>query len=295
MSGELRFDGEVVIVTGAGGGLGKQYALDLAGRGAHVVVNDVAVGESTAQDTVDEIVGLGGSAVAHGGDVRNPATAEELVVLALHSGGRLDVVINNAAVPPSGPFVDTPVDEFDRVVDISLGASIRLARAAWPSLVACGGGRIVNVTSASVFGIASSSPYIVAKAGAWGLTKALAYDGREAGIRVNAVMPVAYTRMTAMLEDEAMLDVVKTMLPTAKATPMVTVLAHRDVPWSGEIFHSGGGLVAPAGWGFGPGVVDHEPTAEKLFAQADKLTASSHLTRFNDVNDVIAHLFQQVS
>jgi hypothetical protein len=285
----------VAIVTGGGGGLGRQYALDLAARGAHVVVNDIAVDEATAKDTAEEIAGFGGHAVAHTGDVANPATAEELVALALESGGRLDILVNNAGIPPTARFADTPADEFDRVVEVSLGATIRLARAAWPRLAEGGGGRIVNTTSASVFGIESSAPYIVAKAGAWGLTKALAHDGLAAGIKVNAVMPMAYTRMTAMIEDEAMLAFVKQTLPTTKAAPLVTALAHRNVPWSGEIFHSGGGLVAPAGWGFGPGIVDHEPTPEKILAQAVDLVPASRVTPFKDVNDVIAHIFQQVS
>jgi hypothetical protein len=294
MTGDVRFDGEVAIVTGAGGGLGRQYALDLAGRGALVVVNDIAVDESTASDTVAEIVGLGGQAVAHTGDVTDPAAADELVALALEAGGRLDVLVNNAGIPPSSLFGDTAAADFDRVVDVSLGAAIRLARAAWPALAARAG-RIVNTTSCSIFGIASSAPYIVAKAGAWGLTKALAYDGRDAGIKVNAVMPMAYTRMTAMLDDEAMLDFVKQALPTAKAAPLVTALAHRDVPWSGEVFHSGGGLVAPAAWGFGPGLVDHEPTPEKILARSGELAPTSGVTPFHDLNDVIAHIFQQVS
>lgn len=295
MSTGLRFDGEVAIVTGAGGGLGKQYAVDLASRGAVVVVNDVAArGDASAASTVAEITGAGGHAVSRAGDVADPATADDLVATALAEGGRLDVVINNAGAPPTGPFPETPATDFDRIVDISLGASIRLARAAWPRL-AERGGRIVNVTSHSVFGIASSSPYIVAKAGTWGLTKALAYDGRDAGIKVNAVMPMAYTRMTAQIEDEDLLAFVKKHLPISKVSPLVIALAHRDVAQSGEIFHAGGGLVAPVGWGFGAGIVDHEPTAEHLLATMPGLAPGADITAFTDVNDSVAHIFSLIS
>lgn len=184
-----RFDGEVVVVTGAGNGLGRAYSLLLASEGARVVVNDVA----GAAAVVAEIEAAGGEALADHSDVRSGTS----VAVALDAFGRLDAVVNNAGIGGGGSFTDIAPDDFQQMLDVHLGGTLAVCRAAWPVLRDGAGGRIVNTTSASVFGIVGTSAYVTAKAAIFGLTRALAAEGRRLGIRVNAVMPTAFSQMTA--------------------------------------------------------------------------------------------------
>ena len=204
---ELRFDGKAAIVTGGGRGLGRAYARLLGARGCQVLVNDPGVttrgtpeSAGAAEQVAEEIRAGGGLAVADRNSVVD--RADVVVEHALDEFGRLDVVINNAGITGGGAFDEMPAADFDLLVDTHYGGAVRVSRAAWPHLKQSGAGRIVNMSSASVFGTPFTSPYVSSKAGIFGLTRALAAEGAYSGIGVNAVMPAAYTRMTAQLPDD---------------------------------------------------------------------------------------------
>jgi NAD(P)-dependent dehydrogenase (short-subunit alcohol dehydrogenase family) len=252
-----RFDGQVAIVTGAGGGLGRAYALLLASEGASVVVNDYGgdtqgrAGTSAMADAVvAEIRAAGGTAVA---DSRDVATAgARIVETAVDAFGAVHVVINNAGISGGGTIDTIPVAEFDRMLAIHLGGTLAVTRAAWPVMAAQQYGRIVNTSSASVFGLPGTSAYITAKAAIFGLTRALSHDGRALDIRVNAVMPSAFSRLTAQSPEFA--PVMEAGFPPEKAAPFVCALASRDVPCTGETFVVGGGRAARVVLGTAPGL-----------------------------------------
>ena len=152
-----------------------------------------------------------------------------IVEHALDEFGRVDVVVNNAGISGGGPFDEMPAEYFDLLVDTHYGGAVRVSRAAWPHLKASGAGRIVNMSSASVFGTPFTSPYVSSKAGIFGLTRALAAEGRYSGINANSVMPSAFTRMTAQLpDDDGFRTFLETYFPPDKVAPFVVFLAHES-------------------------------------------------------------------
>jgi NAD(P)-dependent dehydrogenase (short-subunit alcohol dehydrogenase family) len=242
-----RFDGQVAIVTGAGGGLGREYALLLAAEGAQVVVNDYGGdtrghrGSSAMADAVvEEILAAGGQAVADSSDVANEGA--DIVGRAISAFEGLHIVVNNAGIAGGGTLDTIPMDEWHRMLAIHLGGTLSVARAAWPILRNQGYGRIVNTSSASVFGLPGSSAYITAKAAIFGLTRALALDARPSDIKVNAIMPTAYSRLTQQSEELA--PVMLAGFPAASVAPFVAALVTREVPCTGETFVVGGGRAA---------------------------------------------------
>ncbi|WTW98150.1 SDR family oxidoreductase [Streptomycetaceae bacterium NBC_01309] len=265
---QIRFDGQAVLVTGAGRGLGREHALAFAARGAKVVVNDVAdaEGASPADAVVAEITAAGGEAVA---DTHSVADEPDGVVgAALDAYGRLDVLVNNAGISHGGMFDQIPVEMFDKMLAVHLVGTVNVTRAAWSHLKATRG-RVVNTTSNSIFGITGTSHYITAKGGVLGLTKSLAMDGRGDGIRVNAIMPVAYTRMTAGIPDAVFRGFLEKNFTPDKVAPFVVWLGSEDVPVSGEIFSVGGGRAARIVLGVAPGALADTP--EAYAAQAGRL------------------------
>ncbi len=252
-----RFDGQVAIITGAGGGLGRAYALLLAAEGAKVVVNDYGgdtagrAGTSAMADVVvEEIRAAGGEAVADSSDVATHGS--QVVHTALEAFGGLHILINNAGIAGGGTIDTIPEDEFDRMLAIHLGGTLALVRAAWPVMTGQEYGRIVNTSSASVFGLPGTSAYITAKAAIFGLTRALGHDGRATNIKVNAIMPSAFSRLTAKSPEFA--PVMAAGFPASKAAPFVGALVSRDVPCTGETFVVGGGRAARVVLGTAPGL-----------------------------------------
>ena len=295
------FEGRVAIVTGAGRGLGRACAELLAARGAAVLVNDLGcapngagVAGEYAEETAEAIRRAGGQAVADAHDVAAPGAAEAIVQAALTAFGRLDILVNNAGIVAAGPFGEMPAETFDAVVDVSLGASTRLARAAWPHLVAGGAGRIVNVTSHSVFGTKGVAPYVVAKTAAIGLTKALAADGAKLGIKVNCVMPGAYTRLTAGLPPGPLHDFVKSAMTVDRVAPLVAALCHPDVPCTGEVFHAGAGLYSRIRLATGPGLVAPDAGLDEVLAGFDEIMADQPLTAPPSQDAMIDFVFGRV-
>jgi NAD(P)-dependent dehydrogenase (short-subunit alcohol dehydrogenase family) len=269
---QLRFDGKVAIVTGAGGGLGRAHALALARRGARVVVNDLAVPVGTqeppaAATVVEEIRALGGEAVADEHDV--VAGGAAVVGTALEAYGRVDLVCNNAGVGGGGTIADGDPAQWDRTIAITLHGSIAVTRAAWPHLLAAGGGHVLMTASNASFGGHGTGAYSAAKASMIGLTRSLALEGRSAGIRVNAIMPAAWTRLTQLLPAGPLTEMLVEHFPPEEVAAFVVWLCHPDAGVSGEIFSVGGGRAARVVLAEAPGAVAGDATPEAWAAVAD--------------------------
>ena len=202
MGKDLSFNGRVWVITGAGGGLGKVYALEYAKRGAKVVVNDLGgtLGgsghDSKAADVVvDEIVKSGGTAVAHYDSVND--NGEQIVETAIKAFGRIDILINNAGILRDVSFAKMTEKEFSAVLDVHLTGAYRLTKAAWPYMRQQKFGRIINTASpAGLFGNFGQANYSAAKLGLVGFAETLAKEGYKYNINVNSIAPLARSRMT---------------------------------------------------------------------------------------------------
>jgi NAD(P)-dependent dehydrogenase (short-subunit alcohol dehydrogenase family) len=262
---DLGFDGKVAIITGAGGGLGRSHALELARRGALVVVNDLGGAsdgtghsETAAQKVVDEITAAGGEAVPSYDSVATPEGGASIVQTAVDAFGRIDIIINNAGILRDTSFKNMTPDQLNPVLDVHLRGAFYVTQPAWQRMRDQGYGRIVNTSSgAGIFGNFGQTNYGAAKMGLVGLTRVLAVEGAKNNIKVNAIAPVAKTRMTEELFGDAM-----DRLAPELVTPVVTFLAHEDCPVTGEVYSVGGGRVARIFVGVTKGHVDPELTPE---------------------------------
>mgnify|MGYP002630365424 CR=1 FL=1 len=282
MTQELRFDGEVALVTGAGGGLGREHARLLAARGASVVVNDLGSptmggqehDEGPAQRVVDEIRAGGGTAVANSDSVASRDGGEAMVRHAIDTYGRLDIVINNAGIIRNRTFLNLGPDELEPVLDVHLKGAFFVTQPAYEHMKTIGYGRIVNTSSGSgLFGSFGQAAYAAAKAGIMGMTKTLAIEGRRYGINVNAIAPGALTRMTGdVLGDDSPTaalfgldgaDLEQQMGPHQVA-PAVVYLAHRSCTLTGEMLSASGGRVGRAFVAVTPGIYEEDLTLESV-------------------------------
>jgi NAD(P)-dependent dehydrogenase (short-subunit alcohol dehydrogenase family) len=244
---ELGYDGKVAIITGAGGGLGRQHALLLASRGALIVVNDLGgsvdgTGEnaSAAQKVVDEIKAAGGEAVANHSSVATPEGGHEIVQTAIDTYGRVDIVINNAGILRDKAFHNMEPDLMNPVFDVHLKGAFHVTQPAWVRMREQGYGRIISTSSAAgIFGNFGQTNYGAAKMGLVGFTRVLAVEGAKYNIRANAIAPLALTRMT-----ETIMGALGDKLDPGLVSPLVAYLAHEDCPVSGQTFSVGGGRVA---------------------------------------------------
>jgi NAD(P)-dependent dehydrogenase (short-subunit alcohol dehydrogenase family) len=243
----LSFDGKVAVITGAGGGLGRQHALLLAKRGALVVVNDLGgsvdgtgSSESAAQKVVDEIKAAGGEAVANYDSVATPEGGEAIVKTAIDTFGRIDIVINNAGILRDKTFHNMTSDLLNPVIDVHLKGAFNVTRPAWIHMREQGYGRIVSTSSAAgVFGNFGQTNYGAAKMGLVGFTRVLAVEGAKYNIKANAIAPLALTRMT-----EDIMGPLGDKLAPELVSPIAAWLAHEDCDVSGEVYSVGGGRVA---------------------------------------------------
>jgi NAD(P)-dependent dehydrogenase (short-subunit alcohol dehydrogenase family) len=245
---KLSFEGQVAIVTGAGGGLGREHALALARRGAKVLVNDLGgavdgsgASVSAAQKVVDEIRAMGGQAMANGASVTDFAAVQAMVQQAVDAWGRVDILVNNAGILRDKSFAKMQMEDFRLVVEVHLMGAANCCKAVWPHMQAQNYGRIVMTTSSSgLYGNFGQSNYGAAKMAQVGLMQTLAIEGVKHNIHVNALAPTAATRMTEGLMPQAVLAALK---PEA-VVPAMLVLAHADAPTRTILCAGAGGFEA---------------------------------------------------
>ncbi len=298
----IRFDDRVAIVTGAGQGLGRTYALDLAARGARVVVNDLGgsvagAGSdgSLAEEVAAEIRAAGGEALASTDSVSEREGAANIVRTALDAWGRLDVLVNNAGILRDKMFTRMDLDDFEAVVGVHLLGTVYVTRAAFPVMRKQRYGRIVMTTSAAgLFGNLGQTNYAAAKLGVIGLMNALKIEGKKTDVKVNAVAPVADTRMGARVYP----DFFKRMIRPELVSAAVTYLASEDCAASGDILITAAGHYAKVHLVEGEGVTfDSEAgvTPEQIAERYDEIADMSRAVHHPTALDAMKSLFVKVA
>jgi NAD(P)-dependent dehydrogenase (short-subunit alcohol dehydrogenase family) len=288
---ELRFDDRVVVITGAGGGLGRSHALLFAARGARVVVNDrggaldgTGGTSAAAEAVVDEIKSAGGMAVADASDISTPQGGEAVVKAAIDAFGRIDVVVNNAGILRDKSFHKMTPELIDPVIDVHLRGAFWVTSPAWKLFREQGYGRVVNTTSQSgLLGSFGQANYAAAKMGLVGFTRTLAAEGAKYNIKANAIAPLARTRMT----EELLGDFAKALDPE-QVSPVVAYLAHESCDLTGEILSAAGGRVARYFIGLTRGWFDQTLTPESVAANIDQIRSlDDYLVPANPAEEVL--------
>ena len=274
MSG-INFENKTVVVTGAGNGLGKAYALEFANRGANVVVNDIGgsvTGDGSenapADVVVEEINSSGGSAVANYDSVATKKGGESIIESALSNFGSVDAVVNNAGILRDKSFAKMEEDDLNAIIDVHLKGTFFVCQPAFIQMKEQGYGRFVNVSSPSgLFGNFGQLNYGAAKMGIVGLTNVLAIEGAKYNIKANVIAPNAATRMTETLFGEDM----SKLLTVDNITPLVVYLASEQCEITHEIFSAGGGRFARIGISTDVGYFNATAKAEDIFANIDEI------------------------
>jgi NAD(P)-dependent dehydrogenase (short-subunit alcohol dehydrogenase family) len=296
----IRFDERVAIVTGAGKGLGRAYAIYLAARGARVVVNNRrrSTGEpSSADEVVQAIRQAGGQAIANYDSVEDPAAGERIVQQALDAWGRIDVLVNNAGVDQRSTFHKVSVEQFRQIFDINFYGSLYVTHAAYVRMRAAGYGRIVVSTSvAGLYGLHGLTAYSASKAALIGFMRTLAMEGKSHNVLTNAIAPYAATPMTARqgnMPDEFM----TTMRPEFVA-PAVALMVSEQTSLNGQVIIAGRGVFRRAANVEGRGLRYAEPTEvtpEELAHDVAQLLDMQDATEFADAMAAFQQLFGQGS
>jgi NAD(P)-dependent dehydrogenase (short-subunit alcohol dehydrogenase family) len=276
---DLRYDGRVAVITGGGRGLGREYALLLASRGAKVVVNDIGgsltgegVDKGPAHDVAAEIKAAGGEAIACTESVTTAAGGQAIVGAALECFGRIDVLVHNAGNVRRALLKDMSYDDFDAVLDVHLRGAFHVVRPAFGLMCEAGYGRIVLTSSiGGLYGNAEVANYAAAKAGVIGLVNVAALEGAEHGVRCNGIVPAAVTRMAEGLDTSAY----PPMGPELVA-PTVGWLSHESCTVSGELFIAIAGRVARAVVAETPGVHRDSWTVEDVAEHIDAIRDTSN-------------------
>ena len=278
MTDELRFDGKVAIVTGAGNGLGKSHALLLGSRGAKVVVNDLGGDihgdgkrSSVAADAVvEEIKAMGGDAVANYDSVED---GDKIVQTAVDTFGTVDIVINNAGILRDVSFAKMTDKDWDLILAVHLRGSYKVSHAAWPIMKEKGYGRIIMTTSAAgIYGNFGQANYSAAKLGLAGLANTLSVEGRKSNIHVNTIAPLAKSRLTETVMPAELLE----KLAPEYVSPLVAWLCNENCEETGGIFEVGAGYIGKLRW---------ERTSEGVFNTANGLSPEAVASRWDKVTD----------
>ena len=299
---EIRFDGRVALVTGAGGGLGRAHALLLGSRGAKVVVNDLGgntdgtgSGTTMADQVVAEIKAMGGEAVANYDSVDTWAGGEKMMQAAVAAFGRVDIIVNNAGILRDKSIAKMTEEEWTRVLSVHLNGSYYVTRAALPVMRQNNYGRIVFTTSAAgLYGNFGQANYSAAKLGIVGLMNTVKLEGRKSNILANTIAPIAKSRLMGTVMDEQTMDKLKPEFVAA----MVAYLCSEENQFTGGIFAAGGGHYARAAMVEASGVtfgIDHVPSIEeiasKFSAIADLTDAKEYESAGANVPKIMAGLF----
>lgn len=271
---ELRFDDRVAVITGAGRGLGRAYALLLASRGARIVVNDTGgslegegVDAGPAKKLAQEIETAGGEAVACTASVATPAGGATIVQAALDHYGRIDALIHNAGIVRAAPLAEMSAEDFDAVVDVHLRGAFHVLRPALPFMYGAGYGRVVLTSSiGGLYGNHRQANYGAAKAGVIGLANVVALEGAAHGVKCNVIVPGAVTRMAAGMDTSAFPPMTPEMV-----APVVGWLAHEACSVSGEFLISIAGRVARAFVAESPGAYSDAWSIEEVGERMDEI------------------------
>jgi NAD(P)-dependent dehydrogenase (short-subunit alcohol dehydrogenase family) len=297
---EIRFDGRVAVITGAGAGLGRVYALELAKRGARVVVNDLGGArdgsgkgsKAPAQKVVDEINACGGEAVANFDNVATVQGGENIIKTALDAFGTVDILINNAGILRDKTFLKMEPENWQAVIEVHLSGAYNVSRPAFGVMKEKGYGRILMTTSAAgLYGNFGQTNYSAAKMGLVGLMNTLKIEGQKHNIKVNTIAPLAASRLT---QDILTPDVIDKLKPELVA-PMALYLVSEQCPVSGNIYNVGMGSFNRAAIVTGPGAVVSDggeiPTPGQLLGQWEKVThlkgAKEYWNATEQVGDVL--------
>ncbi len=296
----IDFDGQVAIVTGSGNGLGKSHAMQLAARGARVVINDFGgardgTGGSSeaAEQVVVEIMEAGGEAIANGANVADWDQVQNLVAEVMDEWGRVDILINNAGILRDKSFGKMEISDWDAVVDVHLNGTAYCSRAVWNIMKEQNYGRIVNTTSTSgIYGNFGQANYGAAKGGVVGLMNTLHIEGAKNNIHINCVAPTAATRMTEDIIPEAMLA----QIAPEYVTPAFLYLASKDAP-SRTIMLAGAGCYAVAKLLESDGLYlpEAERTPEAIAAQFGAISDMSNAKEMMTGNDHVMKIIQKAT
>lgn len=279
----IQFNGRVAIVTGAGAGLGRAYALDLARRGAKVVVNDFGGGadgnggsSSPAEAVAAEIRATGGEAIAHGADVTNAEQVADMVQATMSKWGRIDILINNAGILRDASFAKASIADFRKVLDVHLMGSVICSQAVWPIMKAANYGRILMTTSSSgVYGNFGQANYAAAKTALIGLMNVLHIEGAKNNIRINTISPGAATRLTADLLPKAVVD----LMTPESVVPAAVYLVSEETPSRVMLSATAGGFSRT-----------YIYETEGVFLGAENCTAEGVASQFDMISDTHGQL-----
>ncbi len=299
MSDSLRYDGKVVVITGAGNGLGRSHALDFGARGAKVVVNDLGGGargggqsSAAADKVVEEIKALGGDAVVNYDSVED---GDKIVQTALDRFGTVDVVVNNAGILRDVSFQKMSLDDWKLILSVHLNGSFRVTHAAWPIMREKGYGRVIFTTSgAGIYGNFGQANYSAAKLGIYGLANTLAIEGRSKGILVNTIAPIAASRLTEAVLPPELLGSIKPEF----ITPLVTWLCHDSCRETGGLYELGASYFSKVRWERTRGHIfgaDRTVKAEDVAAKWNKIVDFEDAEHPASVNDTFGAITQAIN